>query len=726
MANQSNPIQFQSINLLNQTASFIITRDLQNSKNIDDYDRSNVNSIIIGLWSKLKHSPQDFSLKYIMSNIEKSFAIEQQKMRGITFSSEGLKNLITNNVNILFKELAKKFQTKQIFGNHIPVDISSYERLQRIWEDEALQTIWGVHLARQFVFNEPAPTSPVEIKAWLKDPANAMQLNGVQKLEFSGLKLRAIPPEISALTRLQKLYLNDNQISSIPDSLSNLSQLKKLDLGDNQISSIPDSLSNLSRLQELDLDDNQINSIPDSLSKLSQLKKLNLEDNQINSIPDSLSNLSQLQELNLESNEISNVPDSLGSLSQLRLLNLAFNKISSIPDSLGNLSQLQTLLLGYNQISCVPDSLSKLSQLAGLSFDNNQISSIPDSLGSLPQLQELDLTRNQISSIPDSLGSLSQLTWINLGNNQISSIPDSLGSLSQLKCLDFQNNRISSIPDSISKLSRLQELNLDNNQISSIPDSLGSLSQLKCLDFQNNQISSIPDSLGSLSQLKCLDFQNNQISSMPDALSKLSQVEYLNFDANPLLFIYDKSPTSCHILKLVARYSEFKEYKCLSSFSNLCQLMVQKNDNHQMIKEAFENLKKNDQNLIFEMVYKISGIHSNEDPIFWGEHHVFNNMNIFYHAVKKAIVMKFDRLSLKEKNTVYEEIYQLARPETEDPKWGEHHAFDDDLCLTVAMVRIGAFDHVLRLIDAMDKSEFVSDVQEFDKSLQALLSELFH
>jgi Leucine-rich repeat (LRR) protein len=555
----------QSINLLNQAASFIITRDLQNSENVDNYDRSDVNSIITGLWSKLKHSPQDFSLTYIMSNIEKSFAMEQQKKRrGITFSPEQLEDLITNNVNILFKELAEKFQAKQIFGNHIPVDISSYEHLQRVLEDEALQTIWDSNLAERFVFNGPAPTSLSEIKAWLNHPANATQLNGIQMLDLSGLELRAIPPEISALTRLRQLNLSNNQISSIPDSLSKLSRLKKLDLGGNEISSIPDSLSKLSRLKKLDLAENQIIIIPDSLSKLSQLQKLYLDD--------------------------------------------------------------------------------------------NQISSIPDSLGSLPQLQELYL---------------------------------------------------------------------ENNQISSIPDSLGSLSQLNCLDFQGNQISSIPDSLSNLSQLRTLYLQNNQISSMPDA-SKLSQVEHLNFGANPLLFTYDRSPTSCHILKLVALYSEFKEYKCLSSFSNLYQLMVQKNDNHQMIKEAFGNLKKNDQNLIFEMVYKVSGIHSNEDPIFWGEHHVFDNMNIFYHAVKKAIAVKFDRLSLKEKNTVYKEIYQLARSETEDLKWGEHHAFDDDRRLRIAMNGIGAFDHVLRLIDAMDKSEFVSDVQEFDKSLQALLSELFH
>jgi Leucine-rich repeat (LRR) protein len=620
MANQSNPIQFQSINLLNQTASFIITRDLQNSENVDDYDRSDVNSIITGLWSKLKHSPQDFSLKHIMSNIEKSFAMEQQKMRGITFSSEQLKDLITNNVNVLFKELAEKFQAKQIFGNHIPVDISSYERLQRIWEDEALQKIWDSDLAGQFVFNGPAPTSPGEIKAWLKDPANAMQLNDIQKLELSGLKLRAIPPEISALTQLQKLYLNDNQISSIPDSLSKLSRLKKLDLGDNQISSIPDSLNNLSQLKKLDLGNNQISSIPDSLSKLSQLQELNLDG---------------------------------------------------------------------NQISSIPDSLSKLSQLEWLSFDNNfQISSIPDWIGSLLKLQKLSLRNNQISSIPESLGNLSQLQGLYLEYNRISSIPESLGSLLKLQKLSLRSNQLSSIPDSLSKLSQLEWLCLSNNKISSIPDSLNNLSQLHGLYLDCNQIVSIPGSLlTNLPRLHTLHLQNNRINNIPDSLKKFSKL-WLPLVGNPLLFIYDNSP-SLNTLQLVAQCSEFKEYRCLSSFSNLCQLMVQKSDNHQMIKEAFGNLKKNDQNLIFEMICKESGVHSNEDPIFWGEHHVFYDMNIFYHAVKKAIAAKFDRLSSRERNAVYKEIYQLVQPEAKGLKWSEQHAFDNVLRLIDAMDRIG-------------------------------------
>jgi hypothetical protein len=111
-----------------------------------------------------------------------------------------------------------------------------------------------------------------------------------------------------------------------------------------------------------------------------------------------------------------------------------------------------------------------------------------------------------------------------------------------------------------------------------------------------------------------------------------------------------------------------------------------------MIKEGFEQLKISDKQLIFELVHKESGVQSN-DPI-WGEHHVFDDMNIFYRAVRKAVRVKFEKMSLEEKNAVCGEVYRIANPET-DPQWGQHHAFDNEL----------------RLVDAMDKVESANTSQ---------------
>jgi Leucine-rich repeat (LRR) protein len=291
MVNQLNPIQFEPASLLKQTTSFIITRDLQHSQNINNQVSSLVNNTFERVWLDLKSSPQDFSLEHVMSNIENS----------------SVKDVLDKNMGVLFKKLAEKFQAKRIFGSHIPVDISSYTRLQRLWEDEALQKIWDLHLKPQlFLFQGPMPASLDEIKAWMKDPANAIHLNTVQTLDASDLELRAIPPEISALTGLRCFSLTNNQISSIPDWLGNLPLLQQLDLANNQISGIPDSLNNFPQLQMLNLANNQITRIPDSLCNLLQLQSLGLMNNQITHIPDSLSNLLQLRVLNLVKNRISN------------------------------------------------------------------------------------------------------------------------------------------------------------------------------------------------------------------------------------------------------------------------------------------------------------------------------------------------------------------------------------------------------------------------------------
>ena len=105
--------------------------------------------------------------------------------------------------------------------------------------------------------------------------------------------------------------------------------------------------------------------------------------------------------------------------------------------------------------------------------------------------------------------------------------------------------------------------------------------------------------------------------------------------------------------------------------------------NREIIKSAFEQLSRQDQCLIFEMVYIESGITS--DDCQWGEHHAFDDMNVFCRAIRKAVSIKFDRLSVDDKNKVFGEIERLAKPETEEVNWGKNHAFDNVLLLIDAM-----------------------------------------
>jgi Leucine-rich repeat (LRR) protein len=389
--------------LVSKIALLIVREDLQNSVK-DEPVCSLVNCIINRVWDDLKYSSQNFGLEHIMLNIENDLVKSQRdgERLPVICSPAERETLLINNVNMLFRNLARWFGTERISDKFIPVDLASYARLQQALENDALQTIWNDKLSQILQYNGPRLTTPDAIKVWLNDPDNSARLTGIQTLDLTNLKLRAIPHEIAKFSQLQKLNLNDNQISSIPDSLSALASLIWLCLDNNRISSIPDSLSALTLLQELDLRGNQIDTVPDALSKLASLEYLDLNDNQISSIP-----------------------DSFGQLTQLRELDLAHNQISSIPVSLGNLTKLQRLCLNNNQIDTVPDALSKLASLKHLDLNDNQISSIPVFLVKLTQLKRLCLDNNQISSIPNSFGKLLSLQVFSMANNPIS-ISDSL------------------------------------------------------------------------------------------------------------------------------------------------------------------------------------------------------------------------------------------------------------------------------------------------------------
>lgn len=46
-------------------------------------------------------------------------------------------------------------------------------------------------------------------------------------------------------------------------------------------------------------------------------------------------------------------------------------------------------------------------------------------------------------------------------------------------------------------------------------------------------------------------------------------------------------------------------------------------------------------------------------------------------AIHQLVLNRFNALSQLEKNNLYGTIYSMAKPQTDDPQWGENHAFDD-------------------------------------------------
>jgi len=283
---------------------------------------------------------------------------------------ESLNNgkLLVDHVDALFNHLTEKlrpdFEATQLPGEALQlteVHLTALQaRLQKRYEDEALQTIWNQRLRplfeQQGAFQDVAPPDGVEeIRAWLNNPANTERIQQITELILVNLKLKALPSEIGLLIGLRKLSLHNNQLSSLPESFGNLRALTTLSLSGNQLSSLPESFGNLSALTWLDLCYNQLSFLPESFGNLRALTTLSLYNNQLSFLPESFGNLRALTTLSLYNNQLSFLPESFGNLSALTKLNLYINQLSFLPESFGNLSALNWLNLRDNPWMLVSD-----------------------------------------------------------------------------------------------------------------------------------------------------------------------------------------------------------------------------------------------------------------------------------------------------------------------------------------------------------------------------------
>jgi hypothetical protein len=297
---QSNIRITQPLSLFDLAASSVVTRKIENAFG---------NQILKHKWDVLKaeasYSNENFGLNSTMLDIERSIIELHQdvKLLGSNLSEENVQAFLQNKVLRIFTVLGERFHV----GLPIPFDCVSYVRSQQLLGDRALMKLWNKALAPALRFYGPVSAYDAvdvrDVKAWIKDPANAPQLNRILELNFSEIDLKVIPFEITCFTQLQKLDLGCNNIRCIPAWFGNLAHLQDLNLGRNQIAFIPDSFANLSRLESLDLGRNQITFIPDSFANLSQLRYLALGSNWIKSIPDFFDSFPQLQ-IRLENNPV--------------------------------------------------------------------------------------------------------------------------------------------------------------------------------------------------------------------------------------------------------------------------------------------------------------------------------------------------------------------------------------------------------------------------------------
>ena len=108
-------------------------------------------------------------------------------------------------------------------------------------------------------------------------PAEVCQMQHLERLVISGIKIGNLPPEICQLSNLQELFLENCEITQLPTAISHLQKLHTLVLYHNQLKTLPPEIGNLQKLTTLDLGDNPLQTLPPEIGKLQQLTRLDMD-----------------------------------------------------------------------------------------------------------------------------------------------------------------------------------------------------------------------------------------------------------------------------------------------------------------------------------------------------------------------------------------------------------------------------------------------------------------
>lgn len=154
--------------------------------------------------------------------------------------------------------------------------------------------------------------SPQEQRAYdeARRRIEACRLSGKEgtTLDLSGLRLTALPSQISLLSALTQLDLRSNKLTALPPGFGELSALKQLDLRANEFKTLPPEISQLSALTKLDLDGNGLIALPPEIGHLSQLRLLYLTANELIALPPEIATLTKLDQLYLHENSALGLP----------------------------------------------------------------------------------------------------------------------------------------------------------------------------------------------------------------------------------------------------------------------------------------------------------------------------------------------------------------------------------------------------------------------------------
>lgn len=327
----------------------------------------------------------------------------------------------------------------------------------------------------------------------------------------------------------------------------------------------------------------------------------------------------------------------------------------------------------YWGLTCVPAEMRLFTGLQQLNLNVNSLVSLPEgAFRGLSALQAISLVGNQIASIHEgAFQGLPALRVLYLASNQIASLPQGVFQGLPLHALDLGANRLTSLPQGVFQgLTSLSGLTLHNNGFASLPQGV----------FQG------------LTSLTVLTLTNNRLAFLPEEMfQEVPALQMLSISGNPRFMIAydDLPPPPQNHIAFRETTREFFSYGCRSPFAQLYQLAA-RGASAETVRESFAALPNVIKNAIYGKIWLEAGCPDADDPK-WGEHHAFDDMQVFYGALRRDVRDRFEALSPGQKNTVYDHVYHLARESGTEAvdfdayNWGELHAKDN----------------ILRLIDAM-------------------------
>lgn len=316
-----------------------------------------------------------------------------------------------------------------------------------------------------------------------------------------------------------------------------------------------------------------------------------------------------------------------------------------------------------------PQNAPLWNEITVLELDRIKLKVLPPEIAKFRKLKHLHLRVNQLRELPDCLNSLEELIFLDASDNKLATIPDL--SLKKLEILHLHDNNFKKFHCS-GGLKELRTLDLGENRITEC-QGLGHLTKLTELSLGDNQLRDLTG-LSDLQELKLFSLYHNQFIEFP-GLKNLTKLQSLNIFGNPFLFISVQELERFKTHDTVKLYQEELNYPAKGSLALFYQMIMRQRPSADEIREPFKSLPLNDQHLIYDMAWELSGKPS-DDPQQWGEKHAFDVMETFYSAVQKTVLVKFERLSQNQKDLVSIKVWEFSGQENspDSLSWGRYHA----------------------------------------------------